>query len=88
MKGRIEVQKFLDKIMKERGELAHDLHLTRMCGGLVAVSDGKVIRARNTDMKYCPLSGSLYDCMKKFETVSLELKKRGIAEVILKLSLR
>jgi putative methanogenesis marker protein 8 len=82
MKGRKEVEAFLNIIRNERCQLPPDLHVTRMCGGLVAVSNGHVINVANTEMNYCPLSSSLYDCMNRFETCDLELKKQMIATAV------
>ena len=63
MKGKIQVEKLLSEIRKERGSLPKDLHITRMCGALVAASNGKIIKITETRMKYCPLFSSLYDQM-------------------------
>ncbi len=79
MKGGVEVKVFLNAIRDERCGLPEDLHVTRMCGGLVAVSNREVIKVADTRMDYCPLSSSVYDCMKGFETCSLESKRQMIA---------
>ena len=67
MKGRILVEELLEEIKKENGHLPSDLHVTRMCGALVAISNGEVIHVTDTEMRYCPLSSSLYDGMGQFE---------------------
>ena len=79
MRGRILVQELLNDIKRERGELPADLHITRMCGALVAVSEGQVLKVTHTKMRYCPLASSLYDQMKHCEECGLESMKQDIA---------
>ncbi len=59
------IDEFLREIEREKGRLPEDLHITRMCCALTAVSNGEVIKVREPLLKYCPLSSSLYgfkDC--------------------------
>ncbi|MEM2491794.1 MAG: DUF2099 family protein [Candidatus Bathyarchaeia archaeon] len=56
-----EVRRFLAEIEGEMGGLPRDIHITRMCSSLVAISDGKVIRLTDPKLEHCPLAGSLYD---------------------------
>ena len=81
MKGRVLVEELLEEIKKERGHLPSDLHVTRMCGALVAVSKGEVIHVTETKMRYCPLSSSLYDEMSLFEEHP-ELIKPEISKIV------
>jgi putative methanogenesis marker protein 8 len=74
MKGEIRLEQFLKEIEKEKGMLPKDLHITRMCCALVAVSNGKVIKVTEPGLKYCPLASSLY---KLFETSSLKEEIAG-----------
>jgi putative methanogenesis marker protein 8 len=55
MKGKEKIEGFLKEIEKEKGELPKDLHITRMCCGLIAVSEGKIIKLEKPRLKYCPL---------------------------------
>jgi putative methanogenesis marker protein 8 len=79
MKGKIQVEKLLSEIRKERGSLPKDLHITRMCGALVAASNGKIIKITETRMKYCPLFSSLYDQMHE---QCPELREHRIARAV------
>ncbi len=65
MKGKTQVEELLNEIRRERYSLPKDLHITRMCGALVAASNGKIIKVTETRMKYCPLNSSLYDQMQE-----------------------
>jgi hypothetical protein len=45
MRGKVKVEEFLKEIEKELRELPKDLHVTRMCCSLIAISEGKIIKA-------------------------------------------
>jgi putative methanogenesis marker protein 8 len=70
MEGKVKVEKFLREIEKELGELPKDLHVTRMCCGLIAISEGKIIKAEEPCLKYCPLRAQ--DSLYKFKIFDLE----------------
>jgi putative methanogenesis marker protein 8 len=55
MGSREKLREFLEGIERELGGLPKDLHVTRMCCALVAVSQGKVIKVEEPRLKYCPL---------------------------------
>lgn len=53
----ITPEEFLENIRREG--LPEDLHITRDCCSLIAVSDGKIIKTTEPQMKYCPLKNML-----------------------------
>lgn len=57
--SRHEVEKLIEEVQREKGELPRDLHITRMCCALVAVSNGSVIKVTRPRLEYCPLRTSL-----------------------------
>lgn len=69
-----EVGRFLAEIEEEMGGLPKDLHITRMCASLVAVSNGKVIKLTDPKLEYCPLASSLYDFPRDLDAESLRAK--------------
>jgi putative methanogenesis marker protein 8 len=70
MEGKAKVREFLSEIEKELGELPKDLHVTRMCCALIAVSEGRIIKAEKPRLKYCPLRAR--DNLYKFKNFDLE----------------
>ncbi|MEM2882754.1 MAG: DUF2099 family protein [Candidatus Bathyarchaeia archaeon] len=74
-----EVRKFLAGIEEEMGGLPRDIHITRMCSSLVAVSNGKVIKLTDPKLEHCPLASSLYDFPRGLDMESL---KARIAEAV------
>lgn len=52
--GRAEVEKLLEEIMREREALPKDLHITRICCALVAISEGEIIKMTSPKLRYCP----------------------------------
>jgi len=61
MDGRSIIERFLMEIRKGKGEIPKDLHITRMLGALVAISNGRVIKVLEPCLKYCPLAHKQYD---------------------------
>jgi putative methanogenesis marker protein 8 len=61
MNGKFSIERFLMAIKEEMGELPKDLHVTRMLGSLVAISNGSVIKVLEPCLKYCPLAHKQYD---------------------------
>lgn len=55
MKARAKVEEFLREVERELGRLPEDLHITRICCALIAVSEGKIIKAEKPRLEYCPL---------------------------------
>lgn len=76
LRSEIQLEQFLKEIAKEKGTLPKDLHITRMCCALVAVSNGTVIKVTEPSLRYCPLTRSLY---KSLESPFL---KEGVAEAV------
>ena len=70
MKGKVKVEEFLKEIKKELGELPKDLHVTRMCCSLIAISEGKIIKAEEPCLKYCPFRAQ--DNLYKFKNFDLK----------------
>ncbi len=70
MKSREKLEEFLKEIERELGGLPKDLHVTRMCCALVAVSYGKIVKAEKPRLKYCPLRVS--DKLYKFKNFDQE----------------
>ncbi|MEM1574897.1 MAG: DUF2099 family protein [Nitrososphaerota archaeon] len=64
MKGKEEIEKLLKEIEREYGKIPKDLHITRMHGSLIAISNGKIIKLTEPCLKYCPLAWELYDFSK------------------------
>jgi putative methanogenesis marker protein 8 len=60
MSGRSSVERLLGEIREEMGKIPKDLHITRMLGALVAISDGRVIKVSEPCLKYCPLADKFY----------------------------
>jgi len=84
MKSREKLEEFLKEIERELGGLPRDLHVTRMCCALVAVSHGKIIKAEEPRLKYCPLrvSDKLYkfknfDQKEVCEAIRLKISRFG-----------
>ncbi len=84
MKSREKLDEFLKEIERECGGLPKDLHITRICCALVAVSQGKIIKTEEPKLKYCPLrvADKLYkfknfDLKEVCEAVSLKISKFG-----------
>lgn len=67
-----EVERFLAEIKRDGSP--RDLHITRMCSSLVAVSNGEVIKATKPTLKYCPLAGSFYTFSKGIDQKVLKEK--------------
>lgn len=71
----IKLKKFLDELKETNGKLPEDLHVTRKAGAFVAISDGKVIKVSEPQIRYCPLFTMLFkekiinteSIIKKFE---------------------
>ena len=57
----LKLTKFLKQLKDELGELPKDLHITRKAGAYVAISNGKVIKIGNPQIKYCPLFKMLFN---------------------------
>ncbi|MGM0365947.1 MAG: methanogenesis marker 8 protein [Actinomycetota bacterium] len=55
-----KVKKFLQSIEQEYLKLPEDLHITRKAGALVAISEGRVIKAEQPSIKHCPLFTALF----------------------------
>jgi putative methanogenesis marker protein 8 len=74
--GRAEVEKLLEEIMRERGALPKDLHITRICCALVAISEGEIIKMTSPKLRYCPFRTSTYtgDLVKGIDDLSPEEK--------------
>jgi hypothetical protein len=64
--------KFIAGIKKEG--VYEDLHITRMCSSLVAISNGKVIKLTEPKLKYCPLAASFYNIQKDMDLDTLKAK--------------
>lgn len=67
-----ELNKFIEDIKKEG--VYEDLHITRMCSSLVAISNGKVIKLTEPKLKYCPLAESFYNIQRDMDLDSLKAK--------------
>ncbi len=67
-----ELREFIADIKKQG--VYEDLHVTRMCSSLVAISNGKVIRLTEPRMKYCPLAESFYNIQKDMDLDSLKAR--------------
>jgi putative methanogenesis marker protein 8 len=67
-----ELNKFIEDIKKEG--VYKDLHITRMCSSLVAISNGKVIKLTEPKLKYCPLAESFYHIKSDMDLNSLKVK--------------
>jgi len=61
MDCRSSIERFLMEIREEMGGVPKDLHITRMLGALVAISNGRVIKVLEPCLKYCPLAHKQYD---------------------------
>ncbi len=72
-----ELSQFIADIKKEG--VYEDLHITRMCSSLVAISRGKVIKLTEPKMKYCPLAESFYNIPKD---IDLDTLKATIVEAV------
>jgi len=70
---------FLREIRKDGSLSSSDLHITRMCSSLVAVSGGRVIRVSEPKLRYCPLANSLYHLR---DAADIELLKAKIKEAV------
>jgi len=70
-------EELLKEIEKEKEGLPKDLHITRMCCALVAVSNEEIIKITEPLLKYCPLAGSLHN-LKYFDL------KEGITKAVKK----
>ncbi len=80
--SRHEIKKLMEEIEREIGRLPRDLHITRMCCALVAVSNGRVTKVTQPKLTYCPLRSSLY---KLCRAECLSLRKavaRGVEQKI------
>ncbi|NHV97475.1 MAG: DUF2099 family protein [Thaumarchaeota archaeon] len=84
MKGREKLDEFLKEIESECGGLPKDLHITRICCALAAVSHGKIIKTEKPMLKYCPLrvADKLYkfrnfDSTEVCEALWLKISKYG-----------
>ncbi|MEM2168141.1 MAG: DUF2099 family protein [Candidatus Bathyarchaeia archaeon] len=51
----------MEEIKNELGRLPRDLHVTRMCCALIAISDGRILRMQEPRLHYCPYYKRLYD---------------------------
>ena len=59
--SKAKIEELLNEIKREKGEIPKDLHITRMHGSLVAISNGEIIKVSEPCLKYCPLAHELYD---------------------------
>ncbi len=67
-----DLSNFIEGIKKEGA--FDDLHITRMCSSLVAISNGKVIKLTEPKLKYCPLAESFYNIQKDMDLDTLKAK--------------
>jgi len=74
-----ELRRFIADIEREGDGLPRDLHITRMCCSLVAVSNGRVIKLTDPKLEHCPLASSLYHFPDGLDAESLRAK---IAEAV------
>jgi putative methanogenesis marker protein 8 len=74
-----ELRRFIADIEREGDGLPRDLHITRMCCSLVAVSNGRVIKLTDPKLEHCPLASSLYHLPDGLDAESLRAK---IAEAV------
>jgi putative methanogenesis marker protein 8 len=65
-----KLKRFISEI-KEAGS-PKDLHVTRFCSSLVAISNGKVIKTTKPTLRYCPLVSSLYGFQEETDLDSLK----------------
>jgi putative methanogenesis marker protein 8 len=56
-----KINKFLQQLKDELEEFPADLHITRKAGAFVAISDGKVLKIGEPDIRYCPLFSKLFN---------------------------
>ncbi|MEM2027748.1 MAG: DUF2099 family protein [Candidatus Bathyarchaeia archaeon] len=59
--GWSDIERFLREVECEAGGLPRDLHVTRMCCALIAVSNGRIIKMQEPRLKYCPFYKRLYE---------------------------
>ncbi|MEM4246249.1 MAG: DUF2099 family protein [Candidatus Bathyarchaeia archaeon] len=70
---------FLEEVLRSGLLRSRDLHITRMCSALVAVSEGRVVKVSDPEMRYCPLAETLYTISGSAPIDSL---KRKIIEAV------
>ncbi len=80
--ARSDIEEFLREIEEDMGCLPGDLHVTRMCCALVAVSNGRVVKVTPPRLAYCPLRRYLYMHDEEESPCAEKLVVKGVMQKI------